>query len=253
MKKSILPLLALMIGTSVCAQTKSATKPAATTAKPAPAAAKKMPASTPVNKTIVLKNALDSLSYSIGVLDGSFFKTQGLSAVSAPALGQGFSDVMNGKTILTPEQADMFVRAQLQINARKKVQPTIDACNQFLAENAKKPGVKKTASGLQYEVIKMGTGEKPQDTSVVKVHYEGFLLNGKKFDSSKDRGEPATFPLNRVIRGWTEGLQLMPVGSIFKFYIPYDLAYGEQGSGEVIPGGATLIFDVELLGIEKQQ
>ena len=250
MKKCMLPLLALMIGTVALAQTKQVAKPAA---KPS-TTVKKMPAAVAANKpSVVLKNALDTLSYAIGVLDGSFFKTQGLSAVNSSVLGQGFSDVMNGKTILTPEQADMFVRAELQKSAKKKVQPTIDQCNQFLAENAKKPGVKKTESGLQYEVIKMGTGEKPKDTSVVKVHYEGFLLNGKKFDSSKDRGEPATFPLNRVIRGWTEGLQLMPVGSVFKFYIPYDLAYGEQGSGEVIPGGATLIFDVELLDIVKEQ
>lgn len=246
MKKSILPLAALMIGTVAFSQTKPAAKQVPVAKKPPVAAIAAKPAG-------VLKNALDSLSYSIGVLDGSFFKTQGLSAVSSSALGQGFGDVMKGKTLISPEQADMIVRTELQKSAKRKVQPTIDECNQFLADNAKKPGVIKTASGLQYEVIKMGTGVKPQDTSVVKVHYEGFLLNGKKFDSSKDRGEPATFPLNRVIRGWTEGLQLMPVGSIFKFYIPYDLAYGEQGSGDVIPGGATLIFDVELLSIEKQQ
>jgi FKBP-type peptidyl-prolyl cis-trans isomerase len=95
----------------------------------------------------------------------------------------------------------------------------------------------------------MGTGVNPADTSVVKVHYEGFLLNGKKFDSSRDRGEPVSFPLNQVIRGWTEGVQLMPVGSRFKFYIPYQLGYGEQGSRDVIPGGSMLIFDVELLEI----
>jgi len=104
---------------------------------------------------------------------------------------------------------------------------------------------------LQYEVIQMGTGPKPADTNVVKVHYEGFLLNGKKFDSSRDRGEPAQFQLNGVIRGWTEGLQLMPVGSKFKFYIPYQLGYGEQGAGGEIPGGSLLIFEVELLDIVK--
>jgi FKBP-type peptidyl-prolyl cis-trans isomerase len=141
------------------------------------------------------------------------------------------------------------VRAELQKNSRKKIQPVIDEGNKFLAENAKKPGVKKTSSGLQYEVLVQGNGPKPADTSVVKVHYSGFLLNGKKFDSSVDRGEPATFPLGNVIRGWTEGVQLMPVGSKFKFYIPYQLGYGEQGSGETIPGGSTLIFEVELLEI----
>jgi FKBP-type peptidyl-prolyl cis-trans isomerase len=156
---------------------------------------------------------------------------------------------MKGKTIFTPEQADQIVRSELQKNSRKKIQPVIDEGNKFLAENAKKPGVKKTASGLQYEVLVLGNGPKPSDTSVVKVHYSGFLLNGKPFDSSVERGEPATFPLGNVIRGWTEGVQLMPVGSKFKFYIPYQLGYGEQGSGEAIPGGSALIFEVELLEI----
>jgi FKBP-type peptidyl-prolyl cis-trans isomerase len=109
--------------------------------------------------------------------------------------------------------------------------------------------VKETASGLQYEVIRQGTGPMPKDTNTVKVHYTGTLINGTKFDSSRDRGEPAQFPLNAVIRGWTEGVQLMPVGSLYKFYIPYQLAYGTQGSPPVIPGGATLIFEVELLEI----
>jgi FKBP-type peptidyl-prolyl cis-trans isomerase len=104
---------------------------------------------------------------------------------------------------------------------------------------------------LQYEVLQEGTGAKPKDTNTVKVHYEGFLLNGMRFDSSKDRGQPAEFPLNQVIRGWTEGVQLMSVGSKYKFYIPYQLGYGEMGSGETIPGGSVLIFDVELIEIVK--
>jgi FKBP-type peptidyl-prolyl cis-trans isomerase FklB len=135
---------------------------------------------------------------------------------------------------------------------RKKIQPNIDQCNDFLTQNAKKAGVKQTASGLQYEVITEGTGARPADTSVVKVHYEGFLLNATRpFDSSRDRGAPAEFPLNGVIRGWTEGVQLMTPGSRYKFYIPYQLGYGEQGSGEAIPGGSLLIFDVELIEIVK--
>lgn len=204
-----------------------------------------------VKPGFVLKTAVDSLSYAIGILDGNFFKTQGLKNVSANALGQGFSDVMKGKTIFTPEQADQIVRIELQKNAKKKILPTIEEGQKFCSENLKKPGVKQTASGLQYEVLLEGTGPKPADTSTVKVHYEGFLLNGKKFDSSRDRGDPATFGLNQVIRGWTEGVQLMSVGSKYKFYIPYQLAYGEQGSGEAIPGGATLVFEVELIEIVK--
>jgi FKBP-type peptidyl-prolyl cis-trans isomerase len=243
MKKAALLLTMLTISFAVISQTK---KPIATAVKKPATAAKGAPTTKP---PYILKTATDSLSYAIGDLDGNFFKTQGLDKVSSAALGQGFGDVMKGKTIFTPEQADQIVRAELQKNSRKKIQPVIDQGNKFLAENAKKPGVKQTPSGLQYEVIVEGKGLRPVDTSVVKVHYSGFLLNGTKFDSSVDRGEPATFPLGGVIRGWTEGVQLMPVGSKFKFFIPYQLGYGEQGSGETIPGGSTLIFEVELLEI----
>jgi len=156
------------------------------------------------------------------------------------------------KSIFTPDQADQVLRGEMQKMMRKKIQPNIDMCNDFLTQNAKKAGVKQTASGLQYEVITEGAGARPADTSVVKVHYQGFLLNATKpFDSSIERGAPAEFPLNGVIRGWTEGVQLMTVGSKYKFYIPYQLGYGEQGSGETIPGGSLLIFEVELLEIVK--
>jgi FKBP-type peptidyl-prolyl cis-trans isomerase FklB len=120
----------------------------------------------------------------------------------------------------------------------------------FLAENAKKDGVTTTSSGLQYEVIKMGKGKKPTAKNQVKVHYHGTLIDGTIFDSSVERGEPDIFPLAQVIPGWTEGLQLMPVGSKFKFYIPQQLGYGAQQAGQ-IPPYSTLIFEVELLGIEK--
>jgi FKBP-type peptidyl-prolyl cis-trans isomerase len=184
-------------------------------------------------------------------LDGNFFKTQGLTDISPNALGQGFNDVIKGSTIITAEQADQIVRTELQKNARKKIQPAINEGIKFLAENKKRPGVKETKTGLQYEVITMGTGAKPADTSVVKIHYEGYLLNGTYFDGSRKRGEPLIYPLNKLIPGWVEGVQMMPIGSRFKFYIPYQLGYGEQGSGETIPGGSTLIFDVELLDIVK--
>lgn len=121
----------------------------------------------------------------------------------------------------------------------------------FLAENAKREGVKTTASGLQYEVIEATLGQKPSATDKVRVHYEGTLIDGTVFDSSYKRGESITFGLNQVIKGWTEGLQLMSVGSKYKLYIPYDLAYGAQGAGGSIPPYAALIFTVELLGIEK--
>lgn len=120
---------------------------------------------------------------------------------------------------------------------------------QFLAENAKQPGVVVTASGLQYQVIKEGHGPKPGPTDTVEVHYHGTFINNKTFDSSYNRGVPIQFPLNGVIKGWTEGLQLMAVGAVYKFFIPYHLAYGEKGYPGAIPPFSTLIFEVELLGI----
>lgn len=223
--------------------------------KPAPAAKPKPAAAKPAPKpaTPVLKNALDSMSYAIGMLDGNFFKMQGLSQANGPLLGKGFEDVLSGKTLMTPEQADQLIRRELQRLSRQKVQPNIDAGQKFLAENAKRAGVIQTSSGLQYEVIKEGDGARPTETNVVKIHYDGTLLNGRKFDSSRDRGEPLVYPLNQLIKGWIEGVQLMKVGSRYKFYIPYQLGYGEQGSGEAIPGGSMLIFDIELLDIVTQQ
>ncbi len=254
MKKISLSLLCLVGSVVLMAQTPKPVpvkKAAAVATTPAKATVAKKPIATiPAKPVIVLKNANDSLSYAIGVLDGSFFKTQGLDKVNADLLGEAFAAVLKGNTVLTPEQADQIVRKGLKEVATKKIQPVIDACNNFLAENAKRPGVKTTPSGLQYEVIVEGKGPKPADTSKVKVHYEGFLINATRpFDSSRDRGEPVVFPLNGVIKGWTEGVQLMPVGSRYKLYVPYQLGYGEQGAGESIPGGSTLIFDVELLEI----
>ena len=120
-------------------------------------------------------------------------------------------------------------------------------------ENAKKEGVKVTESGIQYEVLKAADGEKPKATDTVKVHYKGTFLNGETFDSSYDRGEPAVFPLNRVIKGWTEGVQLMSVGSKYKFTIPSDLAYGPVGNPPRIPGNSVLVFEIELLDIQKPE
>lgn len=244
MKKQLIVFGFLFLGLMTYAQNKPATKPAT---KPAVPAAKATPAAP------VLKTSLDSMSYAIGMLDGKFFNSQGITKINSQFLSKGFTDALAGNVLMSPELANELVRREMQKASLVKIQPNIEAQNKFLAENRKKPGVNETASGLQYEVITMGTGAKPADTSNVKVHYEGFLLSGKKFDSSRDRGEPISFPLNQVIRGWTEGVQLMPVGSRFKFYIPYQLGYGEQGSRDVIPGGSLLIFDVELIDIVPAQ
>jgi FKBP-type peptidyl-prolyl cis-trans isomerase FklB len=258
MKKILLGIFSLMIVVGLQAQTKPTTAGKPTTAaKPATAvkpatAAKPSTAKPSTANPVTLKTPEDSMSYAIGILDGNFFKTQGITSVNPTPLSLGFRDAMNGKAIFTPEQADQVLRGEMQKMMRKKIQPNIDACNDFLVNNAKREGVKQTASGLQYEVIKEGSGARPVDTSVVRVHYEGFLLNATRpFDSSRERGAPLDFPLNGVIRGWTEGLQLMTVGSRYKFYVPYQLGYGEQGSGETIPGGSLLIFDVELIEIVK--
>lgn len=235
-------ILALLI-VAAAVPAMSQQKPKTPVKAPAPAA------KPPVPVQPVMKSTLDSLSYAIGMLDGKFFMMQGLNQVNPALLGRGFDDVLKSKSLMTPEQADMLIRRELQRLSRSKIQPNIDEGRKFLAANAAKPGVKQTSSGLQYEVLKEGNGPKPADTSVVKIHYDGYLLNGTKFDSSRDRGEPLVYPLNQLISGWVEGVQLMPVGSRYKFYIPYQLGYGEQGSGEKIPGGSLLVFDIELLDI----
>ena len=160
---------------------------------------------------------------------------------------QGFINGLLGDTVMTGDVAGEYI--QNTINTIKYGDTKIQG-EQFLAENALKEGVQVTESGLQYEVIKMGKGKKPAATDKVKVHYHGTLIDGTVFDSSVDRGEPITFGLNQVIAGWTEGVQLMPIGSKFRFYIPQELGYGAQQAGS-IPPYSTLIFEVELLGIEK--
>ncbi len=195
-------------------------------------------------------------SYAIGMDIGQSVKSLGAD-IDQDALTAGIRDRLSGNTLkLTQEEATKVqqaffkARAEKQAAERKKLaEKNKVEGEKFLAENAKKKGVKTTDSGLQYEVLKQGDGAKPKATDQVKVHYRGTLLDGTEFDSSYSRGQPVTFPLNGVIKGWTEGLQLMPVGSKYKFYLPASLAYGEQGAGNKIAPNATLIFEVELLDI----
>ena len=164
---------------------------------------------------------------------------------------RGFTDVLtNDTTIFTMASAEKMQQEKMQVNKKAKAKKLRKAGRDFLAENGKKPGIITTPSGLQYEVLKQGDGAVPQTTDKVKVHYEGRLIDGTVFDSSIKRGEPAIFGLNQVIKGWTEGLSLMPVGSKWRLYIPQELGYGDRQAGQIPPYSA-LIFDVELLGIEK--
>lgn len=198
------------------------------------------------------KPSMDSVSYSLGVLVGQNLKNQGFNKLDAGSLTNGLQDAIGGKQLaISAEQAGKIVNEYLEKASKTQSGPTIEEGKKFLAENSKKPGVVTLPSGLQYMVMKEGTGPKPKATDRVTTHYTGTLLNGEVFDSSVERGQPATFPVNGVIKGWTEALQLMNVGSKWKLFIPYDLAYGERGAGGQIKPFATLIFEVELLEIAQ--
>ena len=211
------------------------------------------------NAKVELKNFDDSLSYAIGMRLYDMYEGDNLNNETDSAIVlKAFTDKMNKQEVLTAEEEEATIMAfftkkqEEQQREQAKQYESIKAEGEtFLAENAKRPEVKTTESGLQYEVITEGKGQKPTETDVVKVHYKGTLIDGTVFDSSYDRGEPAEFPLNGVIRGWTEGLQLMSVGSKYKLYIPYQLGYGERGAGGTIKPYSALVFDVELLEIKK--
>lgn len=188
-------------------------------------------------------------SYAFGRVIGADLGRTGLE-FDYDAFTEGFKDSVTGaKSAYTLEESVAMVQAAFEeVMARRAEENRVKEAA-FLAENAEKDTVRVTESGLQYEILSEGTGVKPQGADTVRVHYEGSLIDGSVFDSSFSRGEPVEFPLNRVIPGWSEGLQLMPVGSVYRFYIPSRIAYGEQGMGQVIPPYATLIFRVELLEI----
>lgn len=204
------------------------------------------------NASFILKNQRDSVAYAIGISIATNLKTQGLDSVNADALKIGITDFTYlQKPMMTSDQANAYLNDYFSKCQSKKFEKNKGEGATFLSGNKTKPGVVTTASGLQYLIIKEGTGPIPTANDKVKTHYHGTLIGGKVFDSSVDRGEPITFPVNGVIKGWTEALQLMKVGSKWKLFIPYDLAYGEQGAGGSIEPFSTLIFEVELLAIEK--
>jgi FKBP-type peptidyl-prolyl cis-trans isomerase len=205
--------------------------------------------------TPALKNSKDSASYVLGIMQAKNFKRGGADTLFDMAIMQSaMASVLKGDSIkMTEMQMQALFNAYLEKEQTKKLSANLKAGEKFLADNKGKEGVKTTASGLQYQVIKEGTGIKPTATDTVEVHYTGTLTNGKKFDSSMDHGgQPAVFPLNGVIPGWTEGIQLMSEGAKYKLFIPANLAYGEQPDPRSgIEPNSVLIFDVELLKVHK--
>ena len=238
MKKLILSVFVLIATISLSAQpgqTKPATKPAV----PKPA----LP---------VLKTMNDSASYAVGVSVANFYKQQGVKKLNTVLVSRAINDILgNKKPLIDDAAANTVMNNYMTMLQAEKSKSTIEAGEKFLAQNKLRPEVKTTASGLQYEVLTEGTGEKPTASDSVTCHYRGTFLDGNGFDNSYDRGQPITFALGGVIPGWTEGLQLMSVGSKYKFYIPYKLGYGAFDY-MTIPGGSMLTFEVELLEVRKK-
>lgn len=207
-----------------------------------------------------LATDIQKLSYALGLDLGTYFKSLG-EDFDLKALNRGLEDSYKGnKPLLTQEETAQIQQQFAQKQQEKQIKETLEnitqnnkAAEDFMKENGTKEGVVTTESGLQYKVISQGEGPKPKAEDIVKVHYKGTLLDGTEFDSSYSRNEPAVFPLNQVIPGWTEGVQLMNVGSKYQLFLPPKLAYGDRGAPPVIEPGSMLIFEVELLGIETAQ
>lgn len=193
---------------------------------------------------------MDKVSYALGIGIGRQLADMGANDIVTEDFAAAMKDVLTGAELKIDEaEAQALVQEYLQKKGEEKVKAVKAEGENFLAENAKKEGVVTLPSGLQYQVLKEGNGKSPKATDQVKCHYEGTLINGKIFDSSYRRNEPTTFPLNGVIAGWTEGLQLMKEGAKYRFFIPFNLAYGTRGAGQDIPPYAALIFDVELIEV----
>jgi len=244
MKKIFLFAVIVQAVTMIQAQTKNTSKVV-------------KPAQKPASTANPLKTFDDSVNYAIGMNIVGFYKQQGEVKINPAIITRAINDAQTGKKPLMTDAdvnqcmgvlTEKYQQKMMQ-QQQAKAKPNIEEGEKFLAVNKTKQGVLTTPSGLQYEVLRAGDGPKPSANDTVTVNYKGTLINGNVFDDSYARGQAATFPLNRVIRGWTEGVQLMPVGSKYKFYIPYQLGYGLNGAGEDIPGGSVLIFEVELLSV----
>ena len=203
---------------------------------------------------------MDKVSYALGLGIGRQLAQMGATDLNIDDFAAAIKDVLAGTPLKVSNKdaqgivEDYFKQKEQKMNADRAVQGKVakEAGEKYLAENSKNEGVVTLPSGLQYKVLHEGNGRKPKATDEVVCHYEGFLVDGTVFDSSFQRGEPATFPLNQVITGWTEGLQLMQEGAKYRFFIPYRLGYGEGGAGTLIPPFSALIFDVELIEVKEK-
>jgi len=256
---SLLALPLLLLTSAFSQETPAATAPQTPATKSKPAAKAGQSTAAKTQPPLTLKTEKDKFSYALGMNIGNGMHRQGVE-VDPNILVRGMKDALAGRKPLMTEEEARTVVMQMQNQVRQKQQEKAQqagAANkkqggEFLAANKTKDGVVTLPSGLQYKILTEGTGLKPASTDSVVCNYRGTLIDGKEFDSSYKRGQPATFPVNGVIKGWTEALQLMPVGSKWQLFIPADLAYGERGAGADIGPDATLIFEVELLSIEKK-
>ena len=204
------------------------------------------------NESATLTSENDKVSYSLGVMMGNNLKKSGVDTINGVALAAAISDVYASADLkVTEDSAKQILDAYFGKIRDQKTQEAVEEGKKFLEENKSKPGIVELPSGLQYQIVTAGTGPKPTASDKVTVNYTGKLLNGTVFDSSIERKQPASFPVSGVIPGWTEALQLMPVGSKWNLFIPSNLAYGEHGAGGTIPPNSTLVFEVELLSIDK--
>ncbi|TDH28991.1 FKBP-type peptidyl-prolyl cis-trans isomerase [Segetibacter sp. 3557_3] len=219
--------------------------------KPKPKTAAAKPKSAAVSP---LKTNKDSLSYAFGISLGEYLKSQGVESLNYALLNKAIDQsIKKQKTYFDFNQANAVIGKMGQAKMQKTAMAEKAKGDKFLAENRKRAGVKVTESGMQYEILKAGTGPMPKATDTISAHYAGTLLNGTEFDNSYKRGQPLEIPVSGVIKGWTEALQMMPVGSKWKLYIPSTSAYGDYGAGNEIPGGATLVFEIELLDIVNKK
>lgn len=203
------------------------------------------------NENIKMSSTIDSVSYGLGVAIGNNLKNSGFDSVKIEIMAQALKEVFEGKATMKQEDADRIIQGYMSEKEKAKGADNLKKGQDFLEANKSKEGVKTTPSGMQYIVLKEGSGAKPGLNDKVTTHYHGTLIDGTVFDSSVDRGQPASFPVSGVIPGWTEALQMMGVGSKWKLFLPSNLAYGERGAGGKIGPNTVLVFEVELLSIDK--